>query len=123
LPRRTVAVKERAGTARYEGVLLADVLRRAGVPLGGHLRGPRVAQYVLVEAADGYRAVFALAEVDPGVTDRVVLLADRRQGQPLPEGVGPYRLVVPDDKIHARWVRQVTRITVQRPPPGAGAKR
>jgi len=28
--------------------------------------------YVVVEAADGYRAVFALAEFDPDFTDRVM---------------------------------------------------
>jgi DMSO/TMAO reductase YedYZ molybdopterin-dependent catalytic subunit len=116
LPHRKVEVKEKDGTAtRYEGVTLAEVLRFGGVPFDGHLRGPRVANYVLVEAADGYRAVFALAEIDPSMTDKVVLVADRQDGKPLPESAGPYRLVVPDDKIHSRWVRQVTRITVQTP--------
>jgi len=37
----------------------------------------------VVEAADGYRAVFALAEFDPDFTDRVILLADRRDDYPL----------------------------------------
>jgi DMSO/TMAO reductase YedYZ molybdopterin-dependent catalytic subunit len=95
---------------------MAEVLRFAGVPFDGHLRGPRVANYVLIEAADGYRAVFSLAEIDPSMTDKVVLLADRQDGKPLPESAGPYRVVVPDDKVHSRWVRQVTRITVQTPP-------
>jgi DMSO/TMAO reductase YedYZ molybdopterin-dependent catalytic subunit len=121
LPRRHVEVKEKDGTrARYEGVSLTEVLRFAGVPFEGHLRGPRVAEYVLVEAADKYRATFALAELDPSMTDKVVLLADRRDGKPL-EGVGPYRLVVPDDKIHSRWVRQVTRVSVQTPPVSPGS--
>jgi hypothetical protein len=116
LPRRKVEVKEKDGSAtHYEGVALAEVLRFAGVPFDGHLRGARVANFVLVEAADGYRATFALAEIDPSMTDKVVLLADRQEGKPLPESAGPYRLVVPDDKIHSRWVRQVTRITVQTP--------
>jgi DMSO/TMAO reductase YedYZ molybdopterin-dependent catalytic subunit len=111
LPRQKVEVKD----VRYEGVSLAEVLRFAGVPFDGHLRGPRVANYVLIEAADGYRATFALAEIDPSLTEKVVLLADRQDGKPLSESAGPYRIVVPDDKIHSRWVRQVTRITVQSP--------
>jgi DMSO/TMAO reductase YedYZ molybdopterin-dependent catalytic subunit len=116
LPRRKVEVKDKEGKLiTYEGVPLAEVLRFAGVPFDGHLRGPRVANYVLIEAADGYRAVLALAEVDPSVAEKVILLADRLDGKPLADSVGPYRLVVPGDRIHSRWVRQVTRITVQRP--------
>jgi hypothetical protein len=116
LPRRKIETKDKEGKAvTYEGVALTEVLRFAGVPFDGHLRGPRVANYVLIEAADGYRATFALAEVDPSVSEKVVLLADRVDGKPLAEGVGPYRLVVPGDRIHSRWVRQVVRVTVQRP--------
>jgi hypothetical protein len=39
---------------------------------------------VVVEGIDGYRAVCALAELDPELTDRVILLADTKDGQPLP---------------------------------------
>jgi DMSO/TMAO reductase YedYZ molybdopterin-dependent catalytic subunit len=116
LPRHKVQVKERdGGAATYEGVSLVDLLRFGGTPFGEHLKGKRVAAFVLVEAADGYRATLALAEVDPSVTDNMIVLADSRDGKPLPAEAGPYRLVVPHDKIHSRWVRQVTRITVQIP--------
>ena len=61
LPRQTLKVKDHKGNpATYEGVLLADVLRSAGVTLGKDLKGPLLANYLLVEAADGYRVVFAL---------------------------------------------------------------
>ena len=114
LPRHQVEVKDRDGrTARYEGVSLVEVLRFAGVTIDGHLRGPRVANYILIEAADGYRAVFALAEVDPSMTDRIVLVADRRDGNPLDSSAGPYRLVVPHDKLHSRWVRQLVKVSIQ----------
>ena len=122
LPRRKVEVKEGGGTARYEGVPLHELLRFAGVPFGKHPRGERTAEYVLVEAADGYRAVLALAEVDPALTDHLVLLADRVDGKPLAEGAGPYRLVVPQDKLRSRWVKRVHRVTVHRPA-GAGGPR
>jgi hypothetical protein len=46
----------------------------------------------------------------------VILLADRRDGQPLAAAEGPLRLVVPDEKRHARWVRQVRSCTVRRAP-------
>jgi DMSO/TMAO reductase YedYZ molybdopterin-dependent catalytic subunit len=117
MPRKTVRARDRDGKeASFEGVALAELLGRAGAPQGEKLRGEALRVYVLVEAADGYRAVFALPELDPAFTDRVVLLADRRDGQPLDPKDGPFRVVVPDEKRHARWVRQVTALTVQKAP-------
>lgn len=117
LPRREVRAQDRDGTeVTFAGVALVDLLRLTGVPLGAELRGSNMALYLLVEAADGYRVVFALPELDPAFTDRVVLLADRRGGQPLAAAEGPLRLVVPGEKRHARWVRQVVSCTVRRAP-------
>ncbi len=93
---------------------LIEVVSRAGVPTGAELRGPGVALYVVVEAADGYRAVFALPELDPAFTDRVILLADRRDGRPLSDREGPLQVIVPGEKKHARWVRQVVRLAIGR---------
>jgi hypothetical protein len=123
LPRQTVKVKDQKGNpVTYQGVLLAEVLRSAGVTLGKDLRGPLLANFLLVEAADGYRVVFALPEVDPDMTDKVVLLADRKDGKPLAAGEGPYRVVVPDDKRPARWVKQVARLSVRNGAPAAEKK-
>jgi hypothetical protein len=117
LPRTVVRVHEPAGTvATYAGVLLRDILASAGVPLGEQLRGDRLALYVVVEAADGYRVVFALPELDAAFTDRVVLLADRRDEPPLPAAEGLLRLVVPAEQRRARWVRQVVALSVRRAP-------
>ena len=114
LPRQTVKTNDPAGTpASYEGVSLAEVLRAAGVTLGKDLKGPLLANCLVVQAADGYRVVFSLPEIDPDITDHVVLLADRKDGKPLDAKEGPYRLVVPHDKRHMRWVRQVTKVAVQ----------
>jgi hypothetical protein len=117
LPRAMVQVHNHAGTvATYAGVLLRDVVALAGVPLGDQLRGDRLALYIVVEAADGYRVVFALPELDAAFTDRVVLLADRRDEQPLSAAEGPLRLSIPEEKRHARWVRQVVALTLRRAP-------
>jgi len=117
LPRREVRVRDRDGTeVTFAGVALVEILRLAGVPLGEKLRGSNMALYLLVDAADGYRVVFALPELDPAFTERVVLLADHRDGQPLAAAEGPLRLVVPDEKRQARWVRQVGSCTVYRAP-------
>jgi DMSO/TMAO reductase YedYZ molybdopterin-dependent catalytic subunit len=118
LPREKVEAKG----ATYEGVTLAEVLRFAGVSFAEHPRS-RAASYVLVEGGDGYRAVLALAEVDPKVSDKAVLLADRLDGKPLPEGAGPFRLVVPGDKVPSRWVKQVVRVGVYRHPEADAEKK
>jgi DMSO/TMAO reductase YedYZ molybdopterin-dependent catalytic subunit len=90
LPRREVRARDRDGTeATFTGVALVDLLRLAGVPLGAELRGRNMTIYLLVEAADDYRVVFALPELDPAFTERVVLLADHRNGQPLAAAEGP----------------------------------
>ncbi|HKR12349.1 MAG TPA: molybdopterin-dependent oxidoreductase [Pyrinomonadaceae bacterium] len=115
LPRRSVSAKDHDGKdTSFEGVDLVEVLKLAGVKLGEHLRGKELTLFLLVEAADGYRAVFALPELDPAFTDRIIILADRREGKPLSEKEGPVRIVVPGEKRQARWVRQVTSLTIRR---------
>jgi hypothetical protein len=76
------------------------------------LKGKRLASCLLVEAADGYRVVFALPELDPAFTDKRVLLAFLKDGKALDDKEGPYRIVVPDEKRMARWVRQVTTLKI-----------
>jgi DMSO/TMAO reductase YedYZ molybdopterin-dependent catalytic subunit len=114
LPRKQISLPatEHGGAASFEGVRLRDILSEAKVPAGTDIRGPILSWVVIVDAADGYRAVFALAELDPAFTERLVLLADTRDGKPLPPNEAPLRLVLPDEKRPARWVRQVTHITV-----------
>jgi DMSO/TMAO reductase YedYZ molybdopterin-dependent catalytic subunit len=115
LPRQTVQVRDHEGRESvFEGVALVELLQRAGVPLGKDLRGDRMVTYVVVGAADGYRVVLALPEIDPAFSDRLILLADRRDQQPLSAKEGPLRLIVPGEKRQARWVRQVTSVTVRR---------
>jgi hypothetical protein len=58
-------------------------------------------------------ATYSLAELDPGFTDRVVILADRRDGKPLAENAAPFQIVVPGEKKHGRWIRQVVSLTVK----------
>jgi DMSO/TMAO reductase YedYZ molybdopterin-dependent catalytic subunit len=113
MPRQTIEATDHDGRrVHFTGVALAEILKAAGAPLGDRLRGPQLSRFLLVQAADGYRAVFALPELDPAFTDSIVLLADRREGQPLPPGEGPLRLVVPHEKRQARWVRQVKVLSV-----------
>ncbi len=115
LPRRTVRATEHNGKeAAFEGVELGEILKLAGVKFGDHLKGKSLALFLVADAADNYRVVFALPELDHAFTDRVILLADRRDGKPLAASEGPLRIVVPDEKRQARWVRQVNSLTIRR---------
>jgi hypothetical protein len=76
-----------------------------------------LANYLLVEAKDGYRVIFALPEVDPTMSDNLVLFADTKDGKALDDKEGPYRIVVPHEKHHPRWIRQVIRISERSAPP------
>jgi DMSO/TMAO reductase YedYZ molybdopterin-dependent catalytic subunit len=114
LPQQTVTAKDHAGAiATYSGVALAEILRAADVKLGKDLKGALLANCLLIQAADGYRVVFSLVEVDPSTSNSVVLVADQKNSKPLDAKEGPYRLVVPSDKHFSRWVRQVTEISVE----------
>jgi hypothetical protein len=113
LPQHTVNAAEHGNPATFEGVLLSDVLAMVDAPAGEKLRGKLMAEYLLVEAADGYRAVFALQELDPGFTDRKIYLVTQRDGKPLSAKEGPFRIVYPDEKRPARWVRQVTALRIR----------
>jgi DMSO/TMAO reductase YedYZ molybdopterin-dependent catalytic subunit len=117
LPHQTINAASHNQKGVYSGVPLRELLTRAGVASGEALRGPELAKYIVVTGADGYRAVFALAELDSAFTDRAVLLADRRNGQPLPDNVAPFQLIVPGEKRPARWVRQVVSIDVREAAP------
>jgi hypothetical protein len=112
LPHVKVSTSASGAAATFEGVALEAVLEKAGVEFGASLKGKRLASYLLVEAADGYRVVIALPELDPAFTDKQVVLAFLKDGKPLDEKEGPYRIVIPDEKRMARWVRQVTTLKI-----------
>jgi|SRR6516165_6009821 len=103
----TINTKDHDTPAQFDGVPLAEILKLAGVDTG-KMKGPQMTQALLIEAADGYKVVFALAELDPDFSDRQIILADKRNGKPLDDEQGPWRIVAPGDKRPARWIRQVT---------------
>jgi len=107
------ATDHEQNVATFEGVLLRDVLQTLALPFGKELRGKALTMYLLLEAQDGYQVLFTLPELDALFTEKVILLADRRDGKPLSEKEGPLRIVVPDEKRQARWIRQVKSITAR----------
>jgi hypothetical protein len=112
LPHVTVEARDHDVPARFEGVPVSALLTTAGIQLRDTMRGPRMTEVILVEAADGYKVVFAVAEFDPAFAAREIILADKRDGKTLDAKEGPFRIVAPGDKRPARWIRQVTALKV-----------
>ena len=112
LPHVKVTTAAAGNSSTFESVSLRAVLERAGVGFGETLKGKRLASCLLVEAADGYRVVIALPEIDSAFSDKQMVLAFSKDGKPLDPKEGPYRLVIPDEKRMARWVRQVTALKI-----------
>jgi hypothetical protein len=115
LPRVTVALQDHDKPTQFESVPLSSVLSLAGILFGDALRGRRMTEALLVEAADGYKVVFAFAEIDPAFATREIILADKRDGKALDAKEGPLRIVAPGDKRPARWVRQVVTLRLITP--------
>ena len=112
MPRDTMALTfHDQPPVRYEGISLAAVLKSVGVKTDS-LGGPALATRIVTESSDGYRVVLALADLDPSLGARRILLADRMDGKPLPAAEGPWRLLVGGDQRPSRSARQVLRIRV-----------
>jgi hypothetical protein len=115
MPRTRVQIKDEDGqTVTYEGVLVGELLKRAGAALGPELRGNAVASYVVASATDGYRVVFSLAELDPVFTGSEIIVADTINGKPLFAYQGPFRIVAPKDTRAARSIRMLQSLEVVR---------
>jgi DMSO/TMAO reductase YedYZ molybdopterin-dependent catalytic subunit len=110
LPMIEVKGKDKDGKEHvFKGATLFSVIQSAGIPTGSK----SFLKYIQVTAADNYKVIFAFAEIDPDFTSQSIIVATSVDGKPLSKEEGPFRIVVPNDKKHARWVRQVTAIKVQ----------
>jgi len=97
----------------YSGVPLIELLKQVGTPTGRDVHGKALSEYVVATGSDGYKAVLALAEVEPDFHPGDVLVADTMDGKPMDAKTGPFRLVVSDDKRPARSVRNLVSIELK----------
>src|SRR5580658_5738226 len=77
LPHQAVTLRLEGKSEACDGVPLSLILAKVGAPQGKALRGPEMADVVVVGAADGYRVALALAETDPIMRGDKIFLADR----------------------------------------------
>ncbi|MEJ2722821.1 MAG: molybdopterin-dependent oxidoreductase, partial [bacterium] len=93
----------------YRGIALRDVLHRAGPPAGIDV----VRAIVIARGRGGYGAVYALVELEEDFTDKLIIAAEERDGEKLPEKEGPLRSVVEGEKLATRSVRKLVELTVR----------
>ena len=119
LPQGSVTLSHEGHSWTLSGARLDAVLAKVDAPLGKGLRGPALADVVLIKASDGYRVALSLGDVDPGVRPEAVIgpviLADKEDGKPLGKD-GPFRVAVGGDLRPARSARNVVEIDVLRLP-------
>jgi DMSO/TMAO reductase YedYZ molybdopterin-dependent catalytic subunit len=109
----TVVRKDKDGNNHtYSGVLLSEILKKAGATLGPDLKGKNLTKCLLITATDNYQVIFALAELDKAFTDRLIILADQMDGKPLPASDGLFRIIVQDEKKPARCIKEVISMKV-----------
>jgi Oxidoreductase molybdopterin binding domain len=113
LPHRSVSVFNAHSKANetYSGVPLADLLSKAGVPLGESVRGKLFLTAVVASGVDGYGVLYSLAEVDPSIHTGDVIVADSVDGKKLDKD-GAFKMVSSEERRPARWVRNLTSISV-----------
>lgn len=97
---------------RYSGVLLSELLFRSGLAFADSTRKENLTKYIVIEAIDGYEVMFSLAEIDPDISNQLIILADSMDGEELPSNDGTVRVVVPNDKKPARCIKQVTAVKI-----------
>ncbi|MGH3695453.1 MAG: molybdopterin-dependent oxidoreductase [Pseudonocardiaceae bacterium] len=118
LPQRTVEVtfQARGGTEKhtYTGPLLFDVLTQAGPRFDPEIRNDKLRHFISFSASDDYRVLVAWGEIDPGNESKEVLLATTEDGRSLAAD-GP-RLVVPGDISGGRYIFNIVRVFLQKPP-------
>jgi precorrin-4/cobalt-precorrin-4 C11-methyltransferase len=99
-------------TLEFEGVPLSAILQKSGVTWGTKC-SLWLDCYMVVDSEDGYRAVFSIPEIDPGLRHKRVILADRCDGAPIRKADGPYEIVEEDAKQRGRWVKHVVSFSVK----------
>jgi hypothetical protein len=114
MPRATAQLIADGTTTTYEGVLLYDILVKAGWQFGHGMTGKPMASYLIATGKDGYEVVFALPEIDPQFSGAKVIIADKADGAALPAREQPFRIVAPEDKMHARSIYSLVKLEVVR---------
>ena len=113
LPHQTVSVynEHTKANEKYTGVALIDLLKKVNTPSGESVKGKLFMTAVVAEGTDHYSVLYSLAEVDPSIHTGDIIVADTIDGHPLDKD-GVFKMVSTEERRPARWVRNLTRISV-----------
>jgi DMSO/TMAO reductase YedYZ molybdopterin-dependent catalytic subunit len=92
------------------GVPLLSVVQAAVLSTDKEIKHHNLKFVVVVEAYDGYRVVFSLAELLPQAGNAQAWLIWNVDGKPLSGKEAPLRLIVPTDKAADRYIFGVTKV-------------
>jgi len=114
MPHKTLTVYNAHTKANetYSGVVLNNLLAKVGAPQGEKVRGKLYLLYVVATGTDKYSVVYSLAETDPSNHTGDVIVADKLDGKPITTD-GAFKLVSSEEKRPARWVRNLTALTLK----------
>lgn len=114
MPQTTVKVHNEHTKAdeSYTGVLLSELLAKAGFAAGKATQTEMLHSYVRAEGTDHYWVLYSLTETEPTESNGKVIVALSVDGHGLGAD-GQLKLVSTDDTKPERWVRNLSAITVQ----------
>jgi precorrin-4 methylase/DMSO/TMAO reductase YedYZ molybdopterin-dependent catalytic subunit len=92
------------GLESYGGVLLSEILKKAGVT-------PDFNEAIVISAPDGYRSLVSIGEVFLSSKGKSIMIADQVANQPVKKE-GKFKLICPDDLSADRTVKAVSKIEV-----------
>ena len=113
MPQKTVKVHNAHNNTdeTYSGVLLGDLLAKAGFTADKSTQRKMLHSSLRAEGTDKYWVLYSLTEVEPTEHEGDVIVATSMNGVGLGAD-GELKLVSTEDKKPQRWVRNLTAITL-----------
>jgi len=114
MPQKTVKVHNEHTKAdeTYSGVLLGDLLAKAGFVADKTTQKRMLHSYVVADGSDLYWVIYSLTEVEGSEHDGDVIVATSVDGHGLGAD-GELKLISTADKKPERWVRNLAAITLK----------
>jgi hypothetical protein len=114
MPQKTVSVHNAHNNSdeTYSGVLLGDLLAKAGFVADKTTQRKMLRSYLQVEGTDKYFVIYSVTEVEASEHAGDVIVATSMNGGGLGAD-GELKLVSTEDKKPQRWVRNLTAVTMK----------